>query len=441
MTDLWDHVSGARWFGSKGRRATPGRTQPLDWYVDEPELGVRTVLAEALLPDGAGETYQLLLSYRPDVVEGAHLYTLGDDEAGRGRVEVHDALKDPEALRCLVQAIAAGCQTGTWTSTMVRPVDLDGDLRVFGGEQSNTSVMVGDTAMVKFFRRLEPGANLDIAVHDALARAGVGSVARLYGWLSAHPGVREHPEAGEASAAQHLDLAMVVQQLPQARDGWDVATASAARGTDFTADAAALGRGLAQIHTALHDTFPTALLRSGDLAASMVARLNRAAAEAPGLADLVEPLTERFERLADVDVEAQRVHGDFHLGQTLLTADGWRIIDFEGEPIKSLAERSAPDSPWRDVAGMLRSLDYATSAAQQPDAEPTRAWLGDAQRAFLDGYTGTTGGRLGADAQALVDAYTADKAVYEVVYETRNRPDWVDIPLRALRALVDRKDD
>jgi maltokinase len=126
----------------------------------------------------------------------------------------------------------------------------------------------------------------------------------------------------------------------------------------------------------------------------------------------------------------QRVHGDFHLGQTLHTTRGWKIIDFEGEPAKSLAERAAPDSVWRDIAGMLRSFGYAAASVPGPGSAE---WAAECRSAFLNGYTG--GSLQPADA-ATLRAYEADKAVYEVIYEVRNRPDWVDIPLTAIAALT-----
>ncbi len=124
----------------------------------------------------------------------------------------------------------------------------------------------------------------------------------------------------------------------------------------------------------------------------------------------------------------QRVHGDFHLGQALLGADGWRIIDFEGEPLKSLAERREFDTVWRDVAGLLRSLDYARSAHADPSGNEAMTWCREGRAAFLAGY----GETAGSD-PALLRAYEVDKAIYEVVYETRNRPDWAHIPLSAVQ--------
>ncbi|MGD8213583.1 maltokinase N-terminal cap-like domain-containing protein [Aestuariimicrobium sp. Y1814] len=425
IPELWHHLTSARWFAGKGRSPRPGSSHVLDWFVRTPGMGVRSELVEVVYPDQTSETYQLLLSYRDTVLPEAHLATLSDPDApDEGLVHVHDALADPDALRALADLLAAGGHSDDWTATVSRPADLSGPVRVFGGEQSNSSLLVGRTAIVKFFRRLEPGANLDIAVHDALGRAGVSAAARLFGWLSTHVD------------GDQVDLAMVTELLPQARDGWEIATAAAGQYQDFTTDAAQLGTALASVHQALRDTFPTARLQAGELSAAMRRRLAEAAAEAPGLVELVAALDERFAHLSENTVAGQRIHGDFHLGQTLLTANGWRIIDFEGEPIKSLAERREPDSPWRDVAGMLRSFAYATSACPDPTGASARDWLAACSSAFLDAYVAGTGTPLGSAERELLEAYLADKAVYEVVYETRNRPDWVSIPLGALRVLA-----
>jgi len=138
------------------------------------------------------------------------------------------------------------------------------------------------------------------------------------------------------------------------------------------------------------------------------------------------------------------VHGDLHLGQTLRTVKNWKVVDFEGEPAKPLSERMLPDSPWRDVAGMLRSFDYASAVIGDAPTEAgghvaskAHEWAERNRAAFLDGYREVTGqdARSGEPA-AMVAAYEADKAVYEVVYETRNRPDWVRIPLDAIERLT-----
>jgi maltokinase len=160
----------------------------------------------------------------------------------------------------------------------------------------------------------------------------------------------------------------------------------------------------------------------------------------------VDVLEQVFDRLGESAGHVQRIHGDLHLGQTLRTSLGWKIVDFEGEPLKPLAERRLPDSPWRDVAGMLRSFDYAAQSVvkdldSSDDAGPqivyrAKEWLARNRSAFLDGYVERRMERgeppLTPSEQAIIDAYEADKAVYEVIYEARNRPTWVDIPLQAI---------
>ena len=165
----------------------------------------------------------------------------------------------------------------------------------------------------------------------------------------------------------------------------------------------------------------------------MADRLRAAVAAAPALEPYEAALAMRFDALRGRRLAAQPVHGDFHLGQTLKTPLGWRIIDFEGEPLKSMAERRRPDSPWRDVARMLRSLSYATSTSDDPQGPEAAQWVRSAREAFLRAYRETAG--TDTDENVLT-AYEADKAAYEVVYETRNRPSWVTIPLGAVATLT-----
>jgi maltokinase len=180
----------------------------------------------------------------------------------------------------------------------------------------------------------------------------------------------------------------------------------------------------------MREAFPTTRIIGASVAATMEDRLKRAAETAPALQPYVAGLRRCFDDLAVTTLDTQRVHGDFHLGQTLHTPKGWKIIDFEGEPAKTMAERLAPDSIWRDIAGMLRSFDYAAASVPGPNSG---AWAAESRAAFLRGYTG---GALNANESQLLRAYEADKAIYEVVYETRNRPDWVGIPLGAVATLA-----
>jgi maltokinase len=162
----------------------------------------------------------------------------------------------------------------------------------------------------------------------------------------------------------------------------------------------------------------------------MMDRLLAAAEIAPALAPHIPGLLRCFDHLGAETLDTQRVHGDFHLGQTLHTPAGWKIIDFEGEPAKTMAERRALDASWRDIAGMLRSFDYAAASVPGPHST---VWAAECRTAFLRGYAGAG---LSAADRSMLRAYEADKAIYEVVYETRNRPDWIGIPLRAVAALA-----
>lgn len=437
-------VGGARWFAGKGRLPelrsftalpwlTGGGTSTGDASTGDDGPRVRLAVLEVGYPEGPGvEHYQLALVHRPvgeAAPEGlAPLFRDGDDE-------VYDATQDPEAAAVLLAALLDERHVADETGAVrfhlreVGPLRRDLPAQVFRGQQSNTSVMFGDVAMVKLFRRLELGRNLDIEVHAALGDAGgpgsSGSVdvARLYGWAEA-----TWSRDGEVLGA---DLMMCVEKLADAVDGWDAALDALRAGTPFTEQAAELGRALAQTHSALRTAFGTGEQPGSAVAAVMAARLEVAAGVAPALRPYDAGLRGRFDALGHGDLAVQRVHGDFHLGQTLITPSGWKIIDFEGEPAKSLAERVAPDTVWRDVAGMLRSFDYAAASLPGPGSA---AWRDACRAAFLEGYTG--GPELADDDRAALAAYEADKAVYEVVYEVRNRPDWVSIPLGALAALA-----
>jgi maltokinase len=200
----------------------------------------------------------------------------------------------------------------------------------------------------------------------------------------------------------------------------------------FAAEAQALGKALAEIHHALRSSLTPRVL-GARTAMIMMDRLHEAARIAPALAPHVAGLLRCFDELGAQTLDTQRVHGDFHLGQTLHTPSGWKIMTSR-QPAKTMAERRAPDSVWRDVAGMLRSFDYAAASVRTTE----RSWAAASRAAFLRGYTVA---ELGATETSLLRAYEADKAIYEVVYEMRNRPDWIGIPLRAVADLADGNHD
>lgn len=233
-----------------------------------------------------------------------------------------DAADDPAAVLALSEAI-----TGQELSPAT-PVTL------LTGEQSNTSIRIGDAGeigLLKVFRRVRPGINPDVELHQALTEAGSPYVAKLLGVL-------------ERDGTQ---LAMLQELLAGARDGWELAL-DAARSPDsfarsFSAEARALGTVVAHLHQTLAAALPTDTVPGAQIAVRLQRRLDEAVAATPVLAPFADAIRQAYQGLSDIaQVPVQRVHGDLHLGQCLLVADGWRIVDFEGEPAQSLDERRSP---------------------------------------------------------------------------------------------------
>ncbi|MCY7396775.1 MAG: hypothetical protein LH468_11630 [Nocardioides sp.] len=448
------YLARTRWFAGKGRPHTvsgirvlgevPGRVEDGPWAVIHLVDVVYTDVAAG--SHDAHETYQVPLALYTDAqtrLDHAFLGWWEDPE--RGWVHAYDAVHDRWAMDLWLRAFDTAVVTDQLSFQRVsqHALDLESHSTLFSGEQSNSSVAYGDDALLKVFRKVTPGPNPDITVHRLLTQSGSEHVAALYGWLE-----------GPTEDGVSLDLAMLQQFLRTASDGWDLALSSVrglfadpelspeASGGDFAGESARLGEALRDVHAVLATSFGTGHTEAGVLAEQMRTRLAAAREAVPELAPYAAGLGAVHDALAGLgSLDVQHVHGDLHLGQTLRTAVGWKIVDFEGEPAKTLAERLLPDSRWRDVAGMLRSFDYAPRVVEADrghgDDDLERAQLSDraeqwAERnraAFLLAYAG---GPLGADEQTLLDAYVADKAVYETVYEARNRPTWVTIPLAAV---------
>ncbi len=307
--------------------------------------------------------------------------------------------------------------------------------RVLTGEQSNTSIVFEErgepTIILKLFRTLHHGENPDVTVQRALSAAGSPYIPRFFGSKDA-----SWPDVGREAGSAHGTLGFAQEFLPGVRDGWAIALDAAREGRDFTDAARDLAIAVAGVHGALSVTLDTA-----DAAPDLVAatgdtwqrRLRIAASEVPAVADRVDAIDAVYRAALDEAwPRLQRIHGDLHLGQVLaVPGRGWRLVDFEGEPLRPMEERAIPDLALRDVAGMLRSFDYAGAVGGGPDAA---TWTADCQRVFIDAYA-TAAGSADLDG-TLLRALVLDKAVYETIYEARNRPDWLPVPLTGIDAAL-----
>jgi maltokinase len=435
------YLADARWFGGKGREFEITDVREILLGED-----ITTTLVTIGYEDGGSDLYQLPLSTYDEPQD-----RLGHAHVGEWDEQFHyDAVHDREAMQAWLRAFADSTPTsprGAFHRTSAEhDLDLESHSSLYSGEQSNSSVAFGEDSLMKLFRRLTAGSNPDIEIHEALTRAGSNHVAALYGYV----------------ASDDLHLAMLQQFLRTASDGWDLALVSTRNlfaeadlhaeevGGDFAAESHRLGAAVAEVHHVLAEAFPVEPLDVAATVGAMRDRLTAAATVVPELAEHRDALEDRFAAAAELaakDHRAQRIHGDLHLGQTLRTSLGWKLVDFEGEPAKDLTERRLADSPWRDVAGMLRSFDYAVRAVARDisateDEAPqvayrSQEWVKRNSAAFLEGYVAHRGTPLSEDEQTLITAYVADKAIYEAVYETRNRPTWVDIPLAALHKILD----
>jgi trehalose synthase-fused probable maltokinase len=244
---------------------------------------------------------------------------------------------------------------------------------------------------------------------------------------------------------------MLQQFVRSSGDGWHWVLDRLAAGlhgpTEAIAGIKQVGALTSQMHAALASRpdapgFPSRPVTSDELAGWRNAaerQLEGAIASVEGpmrarLATIAPLIAARLDAIGTASsARVTRIHGDYHLGQLLRTERGFVVIDFEGEPARTLADRRAPASPLRDVAGMLRSLDYAAHSADATGGsggEPA-TWLREARAGLLAGYGGIQPGD-----QPLLDAFELEKACYEVRYEANNRPDWVWLPLDALERLV-----
>jgi trehalose synthase-fused probable maltokinase len=428
-----------RWYASKGLEPRLRVIGSVDGDVDGARVTTRFVIDEA---PATPVLYQVPLVFRTGPASSQDADLVATD----GAEWCYDGPHDPAYVRWLLDTMAesenvAGESADVEGRNLVDPGRFIRS-RVLSGEQSNTSIIcdVDDgplpQVIVKVFRVLHHGDNPDVTTQAALSGGGSTHVPTSVGALRG-----TWPDAGRDSGSASGHLAFAQEFLPGLDDAWRVALRAATDGTSFADDARSLGVAVAEVHATLARELPTVPADAEQIRTAldtMRGRLDVAAAEVPELADHVEAIRRAYDLAAGSDwPPLQRIHGDLHLGQALLSPlRGWELLDFEGEPLRPLPERSRPDVTLRDVAGMLRSFDYVAGAlAHQDDPVDARSWADEARTAFVDGYQTSTGTDLGAQ-QALLDAFEIDKAVYEAVYEARNRPTWLEIPVMAVARLV-----
>ena len=429
--DLVEFVTGQRWFGSKTRDVVQASV------VDRASFGggdpaLELLIVEIRFDTGTHDTYQLL------------------------RGDGLDVLSEPEAATALVRLIRSGTslqgQEGTVELIPV-PASFAGvpeDVTVtrqIGVEQSNSSVVLDDQLILKVFRRLEPGVNPELELLRFLTEHGFEHIPQLAGWYQ------------YVGRPMESTLGILQQFVPDGLDGWELALDAVLDRTEwFLYELERLGEVTGELHTVLgsDSTDPsfapeqTSAESLGLLTATVDEEIEAIFLDLPDDDPELEPLLgrgeevrERLRLLTNLGGVGRviRHHGDFHLGQALHTPRGWILIDFEGEPARSLPERRRKRSPLRDVAGMLRSFAYVASAAPMlRGVAPAPDWEERARESFLDGYRATVDPSLipsGTAMDKLLQVFELEKAVYELRYELNNRPDWLPIPVAGIVRLLD----
>lgn len=348
----------------------------------------------------------------------------------------YDALADPELTAILLHGIVAGKRSGPLRFTAEPSAAVDGLPGLPGvpltADQSNSSVVFGDAAILKVLRRPLAGQHPDLEIPGVLSMLGSPIVAAPLGWIEC------------ADENGMTVLAILSTYFPGAASAWDLALANIAEGHDgFTAQASALGETTGRMHADLARGFGTDELSAEALAgmsAVLNADLDAAMSDVPELRPHEPALRSCYRALERMDgaVRVQRIHGDYHLGQVLAANDAWIVIDFEGEPAVQLARRTAMAPSLRDVAGMLRSFDYASrhpfmegTCGDEAAPQWARAWARACQAAFCDGYASVSGADP-RELSQLLNVFLMQKAVYEAVYESKYRPGWLSIPMSAI---------
>jgi trehalose synthase-fused probable maltokinase len=478
-------LAAQRWFGAKGQAGLDAKfADVVPVFAGDFAAAIGRV---DVFADGKKlATYQLPLVVRRESGALPIGTALADVVAGADRGTLADAASDADFRARLIRAIAANERfehAGTrWIAESRAPgvPEPETPSHVLGGEQSNTSILYGERAILKLYRRLTPGPNPDAEIAEFLAARGFRHIPKLLGLVRIE----------DADGSQTI-TGILQEFVASIGDGWTYARrrihdlvlapdVKQAGRTAFLDDCRRLGEITAELHRALSsdttsESFAPEPVTGDDLArwdddvrrqidlttALLESRLRPAsirggsAAEAAAVLSGAESLRERasgFLRSVSGAAGARiRHHGDYHLGQVLRRPSGeYVILDFEGEPARPLADRRQRHSPLRDVAGMLRSFSYATAVTvaeelhgqRDPALELEAAGLAaEMCAAFRGAYFAAAPPPPvlpadGAIRDGLLSVFQIEKAFYEVAYELNNRPEWVYIPLAGIRALL-----
>jgi maltokinase len=424
---LLDFLREQRWFGARGREPVGASIVDAVELEAAPEA-VAVWLVEVRYAAGDHDVYQLLVADTP----GSGLR----DALGEG-ARVLMRLLGAEATACSPEGAVEFCRYGAGELA-------DGEAWALGVQQSNSSVVVADRVIVKVYRRLEAGVNPELELLRFLADHGFANVPAVEGWWS----YGGPPMSATLGTAQSY--------LPTATDGWTLALAdAAARPEAFLERVPRLGEVIGSLHAVLASDADDPAFAPEEASAESLAlvraslddEITRLFENLPS-SDAAAPLAGRGDAVRDLLGELAsygvvgkliRQHGDLHLGQVLWAGGDWFVVDFEGEPLRGLPERRLKRSPLRDVAGMLRSFDYA---ALVTDAGEDSWFARSARERFLESYLGVVE-RTGilpprAQAERLIEMFELEKAIYELRYELAHRPDWVYIPVAGIEHLLER---
>jgi maltokinase len=413
-------LASQRWFGAKSRdvldarvltaAVAPGGPPKLALAIVEVRFGLQT-----------HELYQLDLGFRP-AAEGWDSAVIAE----HGGWTAYAALADWQLARELVDLIRreatlplpdANVSFRAVPGLAERIGELE-EMRPMGAEQSNSSVVIDDELVLKLYRRLEAGVNPELEILRFLTHRGFAGIAPLEGSVELE------------GRPMNATLAILQRFVPSRGDGWELALDTLATEPGWLP---VRSRRLGEVTAGLHNEQIEQVFLSLPDAERMQPIAGRG-----------EEVRDRLRLLSNIGPVGRviRTHGDYHLGQVLWTEDDdWLVLDFEGEPARSLPERRRKQSPLRDVAGMLRSFAYAASAAPiLRSGEAPAGWEDDCRDAFLDGYLNTIDLAIlptgEAAVQRLLTIFELEKAVYELRYELSHRPDWIEIPIAGILRIL-----